>query len=288
MLDLKDPRSHTDALGVVGSPQARLVLVDAARRVVPRRWRQPAKRLIWWGRRHLCPMCGASVRRYLPEGYAFPVLRELDVVGGEHWPDRTCPVCHANTRSRLLWWYLESRLRVAEGRWRVLHLAPEPCIAQRLRALPGIAYHAADRDPARYAFAGPRCALDVTALPFADARFDLILANHVLEHVEDDILALSELRRTLRPGGHALLQVPIAQRLACTLEDAGARTPEAREQRFGQWDHVRLYGLDYPTRLERAGFRVQQRVDHRQLDRAEQARWLVNPREVLFLATRAD
>ncbi len=226
------------------------------------------------------------MRRYLPEGYLFPVLRELDVVGGEHWPERTCPVCHANTRSRLLWWYLDSVLRIRERSVRLLHLAPEPCMSQRLRTLPSVSYHAADRDPSRYAFAGALCKLDATALPYADASFDLILANHVLEHIDDDARALAELWRVLRPGGCAVLQVPIAQRLPKTLEDANVRTPEERERVYGQWDHVRLYGLDYAARLERAGFAVQQRTDHAKLGAELEARWLFNPREVLFLATR--
>jgi hypothetical protein len=264
----------------------KLRAVDLARRAVPRAWRRPVKRIGWWGLRHRCPVCDARVRRYLPEGYEFPVLRELDVVGGERWPERTCPVCHANTRSRLLWWYLETVLRIRERRVRLLHLAPEPCIAWRLRALSSVSVHAADRDPSRYAFAGTLCQLDATALPYADACFDLILANHVLEHIDDDARALAELWRVLRPGGCAVLQVPIAQRLTHTLEDPRMRTPEQRERAYGQGDHVRLYGLDYAARLERAGFAVQKRTDHRQLDAEQKSRWLFNPREVLFLATR--
>jgi SAM-dependent methyltransferase len=49
---------------------------------------------------------------------------------------------------------------------------------------------------------------DVCALPFGDHRFDLILATDIIEHVEDDLGALRELRRVLRPGQHLLLTVP--------------------------------------------------------------------------------
>ena len=152
--------------------------------------------------------------------------------------------------------------------------------------MPTLAYHPADREPAAYAFARSLCQLDAVALPFADARFDAVFANHVLEHIEDDARALAEIRRVLKPGGFALLQVPIAQRLARTLEDPSARTPAERERRFGQSDHVRLYGLDYPERLASAGFSVRRYTGHLEQGADFQARWALNPREVLFVATR--
>ena len=133
---------------------------------------------------------------------------------------------------------------------------------------------------------GRLCAADATALPYADARFDLVIANHVLEHIEDDWAALAEIRRVLRPGGSAILQVPVAQRLAVTREDPSIRDEEEREDAFGQWDHVRLYGLDYPQRLEKAGFEVTCHTEHAQQGAAFLARWQVDPREVLYRATR--
>ena len=226
------------------------------------------------------------MRRYLPEGYALPVLSELDVVGGQHRVDRTCPLCHANTRARLVWWHLVSQARILERPARVLHLAPELCIYRRLRAAPNVTYHAADRDAGRYRWASGLCAADATALPYADARFDLVIANHILEHIEDDWAALAEIRRVLCPGGSAILQVPVAQRLAVTREDPSIRDDEEREDAFGQWDHVRLYGLDYPQRLEKAGFDVTCHTEHAQQGNAFLARWQVDPREVLYRATR--
>lgn len=244
------------------------------------------RRARWWGTRHRCPVCGACVRRYLPEGYPIPVLAELDVVGGEHREERTCPICHANTRARLVWWYLESECRILERPVRILHLAPEFCIARRLAAAPGVSSFAGDRDPRRYAFAKGVVGLDATALPYGDARFDLVIANHVLEHVGDDWKALAEIRRVLRPGGFAILQVPVARRLAVTREDPAIVDPEEREAAYGQWDHLRLYGLDYPSRLEKAGFEVRQFTAHARQGEAFLARWQVDPREVLYLATR--
>lgn len=272
----------------VTSPARRVDLTTTlARRVVPRFLRPHLQRVRYWGRKHECPVCGSHVRRYLPEGYDFPVLRELDVVGGEFWPDRTCPVCHVNTRSRLVWWYVQRETRLLTERASLLHLAPEVGLARRFAKVPTLAYHPADRVPSLYAFAGPICQLDATALPFGDARFDAVFANHVLEHIEDDARALSEIRRVLKPGGFALLQVPIAQRLARTLEDASVRTPDERERAYGQDDHVRLYGLDYGDRLAGAGFALTRYTGHVDQGPDFLARWALNPREVLYVATRA-
>jgi hypothetical protein len=257
-----------------------------ARRVVPRAWQPPLKRLRWWGTRHRCPVCGARVRRYLPEGNAFPVLRELDVVGGERRAERTCPICLANTRARLVWWYLEQESGILARRVRLLHIAPEPSLHRRLAAAPTVAYYAGDREPRRYGFVEELCQLDACRLPYPDACFDVLLANHVLEHVDDDWSALAEFLRVLRPGGLAVLQVPVAQRLAVTREDPALRSEEEREEAYGQWDHVRLYGLDYPSRLEKAGFAVRCYTAHASRGAEFQARWLVDPREVLYLATR--
>ena len=257
-----------------------------ARRIVPRAWQPHIKRVRWWGRRHRCPVCGCGVRRYLPEGYELPVLRELDVVGGEHWPERTCPICQANTRARLVWWYLQSETRLLREPARLLHVAPELSLQRRLVQVPTLSYHPADRDPRRYAFAGAVCQMDLTALPYADRSFDAIVANHVLEHVPDDKRALSELRRVLRPGGFAVLQVPIARRLERTLEGVPVYTDAERERVYGQRDHVRLYGLDYPERLAQAGFAVREYTGHVDQGPDFIARWALNPREVVYVATR--
>jgi SAM-dependent methyltransferase len=99
-------------------------------------------------------------------------------------------------------------------------------------------------------------ALDLCHLPFLGDSFDAVLCSHVLEHVEDDRRAMRELLRTLRPDGWAILQVPLATTLERTLEDSKVVDPQERRLRFGQSDHVRLYGQDYFDRLRGEGFIV--------------------------------
>jgi ubiquinone/menaquinone biosynthesis C-methylase UbiE len=94
-------------------------------------------------------------------------------------------------------------------------------------------------------------------LPYGDNEFDVVICNHVLEHIDDDAKAISEIYRVTIVGGLAILQVPISNQLEVTYEDAAIKGKKQREKHFGQFDHVRIYGKDYKSRLENAGFMVQ-------------------------------
>lgn len=184
-----------------------------------------------------CPVCEHHVSTFLPAGI---VPRE----------NARCPICGALERHRLLWLYLTERTDLLAGaRKRVLHVAPEQLIERRLRALPQLSYLSADLLSRRV-----MVRMDITDIQFPAKSFDVILCNHVLEHVPDDARALAELYRVLAPGGWAILQVPIGGDV--TDEDPSVSDPAERLRRFGQRDHVRIYGRDYRARLERAGFRV--------------------------------
>jgi ubiquinone/menaquinone biosynthesis C-methylase UbiE len=98
--------------------------------------------------------------------------------------------------------------------------------------------------------------VDIAKFKYEDNSFDVIICCHVLEHVPDDRKAMSELYRVLKPGGWAILQVPISLSLEKTYEDPTVATPKERERAFGQCDHFRIYGRDYIDRLESAGFSV--------------------------------
>jgi SAM-dependent methyltransferase len=138
----------------------------------------------------------------------------------------------------------------------VLHVAPEGPLVHLFRARREIAYVPADLDPLQYRELGGVTFADVASLPWDDDSFDLILCNHVLEHVPNDRKAMKELYRVMRPGGTGIVQVPYAQNLANTIEDPFINNPTEQEHRFGQRDHVRIYGSDYILRLEQAGFKV--------------------------------
>jgi SAM-dependent methyltransferase len=126
-------------------------------------------------------------------------------------------------------------------------VAPEDCLKRRLQGL--FRYVSADWN-------SPLAALhaDLTLLPFHAGAFDAIICNHVLEHIAQDRLALSELRRVLKPSGWACIQVPIEG--DSTRENPAVVDPAERLKLYGQADHVRQYGKDFRDRLEAAGFQI--------------------------------
>lgn len=191
------------------------------------------------GVRFHCPICERWFRRFAPFG-----LR------GRR--NARCPRCGSLERHRFAWLYLTRTLDVLRRRATVLHVAPEPCIRTALLRRPGIRYLGIDR----YDDDAEADQQDLTALSYADGSFDLVLCNHVLEHIPDDRKAIGEIARVLRPDGHALVMVPIDRKRQTTYEDASIVTPSDRHAAFGHPYHVRVCGWDYVERLREAGLEV--------------------------------
>jgi SAM-dependent methyltransferase len=196
-----------------------------------------------------CPFCGTRSDAFLPFGLDEPVLRERRVVGGGYRTEAVCPnvACSSLDRERLVYLFLR-RTGIPKPAARVLHVAPEGNLSQFLSQ--STSYVAADLVPSEGILG-----MDVTNIPFPGATFDVVVCNHVLEHVMDDRAAMREIRRVLAPGGAAILQVPMAAS-ASTFEDPHVTEAADRARVFGQADHVRIYGRDYPDRLRGAGFHV--------------------------------
>jgi hypothetical protein len=217
------------------------------------------------GRGVECPCCGGRFRRFV----VLPEYAET-----EH----ACYRCDSYARHRLVWLYLTRETDLLSAPLRLLHLAPsDPMYAERLRALPNLDYVSADlEDPAAMEH------WDITAIPHPDASFDAILCSHVLEHVRDDRRAMAELHRILRPGGWALIQSPVDSARETTYEEP-VDDPAAV---FGQADHVRFYGRDYPDRLRAAGFEVAVERYVERLSPAERERYGLDPVEAVHRCTR--
>ena len=122
---------------------------------------------------------------------------------------------------------------------------------RQLRKLQHLDYVPADLDPPLGA-----TKLDITAIELESDSVDMVICSHVLEHVPEDRAAMAELRRILKPGGLAVIMVPLDSTRAQTFEDPSITSPEDREVAFGQWDHVRIYGRDFLDRMRSAGFTV--------------------------------
>lgn len=184
-----------------------------------------------------CPVCEGRFRKLLPYGY----IASRDNV--------LCPKCLSLERHRLLWLFLKNRTRFFTDHLNVLHVAPEQCFYKRFRNLKNLHYTTADLESP---IADVK--LDIQQMPFKDDEFDVVICNHVLEHVPDDRKALREIFRVLRRGGFAILQVPTAYQMEKTIEDPTVTDPEERQRLFRQKDHYRLYGKDYLERIMGAGF----------------------------------
>jgi SAM-dependent methyltransferase len=168
-------------------------------------------------------------------------------------PDARCPRCGALERHRSLWLFLRNDFGIERLRGQMLHVAPEVIFERKFAALPDLDYIRGDLAPQR---SGIR-RLDVTAIDFPDDAFDLILINHVLEHVPDDHRAIVELRRVLRPTGVVIMQHPREETMAQTYEDSSIVAKADRRRHFGQADHVRVYGRDFVDRLRAGGFEIE-------------------------------
>jgi SAM-dependent methyltransferase len=150
-----------------------------------------------------------------------------------------------------LWLFLHEKTNFFKAPLKVLHIAPEQCFYSKFKSLSNIEYITGDLESplAEYHF-------DLHEIPFENDVFDVIICNHVLEHVNDDRQCTREMFRVLKPGGWAIMQVPIDYDRADTFEDPSITSPEDREQYFWQKDHMRLFGRDYPNRLAESGFSV--------------------------------
>lgn len=235
----------------------------------------------YWGDRFECPFCGKRFGAFLPDGLALSVYREKDISVGGYADHVRCPWCYSSDRDRLLLLFLRDRTRIFSDALSVLHVAPEFHLVRALKQSSRLRYVTGDLSAPSVSVR-----LSLLAMPFPGASFDAIIANHVLEHVADDGTAMAELFRVLRPGGWAIFQVPIGLALDKTFEDPSITLPAEREQVFGQFDHLRIYGQDYPERLRAAGFQVETVPYARQLAPAVAARFSLNLREDVFLCKK--
>ena len=190
-------------------------------------------------KRFICPCCERRLRKFNP----FGIIPR---------PNAQCPKCGSLERHRLLWLYIQHRTNLLTHHLKILHVAPEPVLQQKLSCLDNLDYVSVDLESSL-----AEVKMDITDIGYSDNSFDVILCCHVLEHVMEDRKAMKELFRVLKPGGWAILQSSIDTEREKTFEDPKVISPEDRERLFGQNDHVRIYGRDCKERLEQQGFLVE-------------------------------
>jgi SAM-dependent methyltransferase len=196
--------------------------------------------LFFKGKNFTDPIDGNSYRKFLPYGY------------GKQRENALSPGTLSLERHRQMWLYLKNETDFFTKKYKVLHMAPEQSFFKRFRRMKNLDYLTADLfSPIVDVKA------DILDLPFENESFDVVFCNHVLEHIEDDRKAMSELYRVMKPGGWGIIQVPMKNSLEKTYEDFSIKEPKERQKYFGQYDHVRWYGMDYFQRLESVGFKVE-------------------------------
>ncbi|MDR6966898.1 SAM-dependent methyltransferase [Flavobacterium arsenatis] len=216
---------------------------------------RPVLAFVLKGKKYTDPIDGKSFRTFLPYGY------------GTQRNNVLSPSTLSLERHRLLWLYLKNETKffkptpfsVSEvvlqrrdaNKLKVLHFAPEQAFYKLFRNQKNLEYTTTDLfSPLADVKA------DICDLPFEDNTYDIILCNHVLEHIPDDTKAMQELYRVLRPGGMGIFQIPQDLNRKVTFSDDSITDPKERAKIFGQYDHVRIYGRDYFDKLRSIGFTV--------------------------------
>jgi len=207
-------------------------------------WVRPLVAFFLTGNRFTDPIDGKSFRSFLPYGYENPRENVLS------------PSTLSLERHRLLWLYLKNETDFFTKSLKLLHFAPEQAFYNRFKKLDHLEYTTTDLNSP---LADVKA--DICNLPFQDNSFDVILCNHVLEHIPNDTKAMQELYRVMKPGGWGIFQIPQDLKREETFEDNSITDRKERARIFGQYDHVRIYGRDYFDKLRSIGFTVEE-VDY--------------------------
>ena len=205
---------------------------------------RPVLAFILKGNTFTDPIDGKGFKTFLPYGY------------GTQRNNVLSPSTLSLERHRLLWLYLKNETDFFSAEKSVLHFAPEQCFLKRFKNLKNLDYTTTDLESP---IADVKA--DICNLPFEDNSYDIILCNHVLEHIPDDTKAMQELYRVMKPGGYGVFQIPQDLSRQTTFEDDSITDKKERAKIFGQYDHVRVYGFDYFNKLREAGFMVNE-VDY--------------------------
>jgi SAM-dependent methyltransferase len=251
-------------------------IISLVLRKIPRKYIQYISHYIlrvvaifYYGNKVQCPIDGSTYRKFLPYGRL------------ESRPNALCPSSLSLERHRLMWLFLKQKTDFFTAPKKLLHIAPELCFMKIFENLDNIEYITADIESPL-----AKVKMDVHNIPFDENTFDVVFCNHVMEHVEDDIKAMSEINRVLKTGGWAIIQSPVYPELKTTLEDPSITDPLEKERIFGQNDHMRKYGGDYGKRLMKAGFKVREDNFLEEVPKEMRIRYALPKEEIIYFCEK--
>ena len=226
--------------------------------------------LFFEGNNFTDPIDGKSYRKFLPYGY------------GKQRENVLSPGTLSLERHRQMWLYLQNETDFFTKSYKVLHTAPEQEFLRKFKKMKNLDYISADLfSPIVDVKA------DILDLPFENESFDVIFCNHVLEHIEDDRKAMGELLRVMKKGGWGIVQVPMKNSLEKTYEDFTIKDPKERQKHFGQYDHVRWYGMDYFDRLKSVGFEADANFYSQKFSKEEIKKFGLRENEILPVVSKS-
>ena len=252
-------------------------IISFVLRKIPRRYIQYVSHyflrviaIFYYGNNVECPIDGRTYRKFLPYGRL------------QSRPNALCPSSLSLERHRLMWLFLKNKTNLFTDKLKFLHIAPELCFMDIFKRMENLEYITGDIESPL-----AKVKMDVLKIPFEENTFDVVFCNHVMEHVEDDIKAMSEIFRVLNPGGWAIIQSPVYPELKKTLEDPSITDPLEREKIYGQNDHMRKYGRDYCNQLRKGGFKVTEDNYLNELGDEVRKRYALPEEEIIYFCEKA-
>lgn len=217
--------------------------------------------IIYSGDSVTCPCCKKSFSKFV----------------GSKQKSGTCPNCLSLSRHRFRQLFFESIMNRFDANASVLHFAPEPSSISFIDKLKTKKYVKADIN-------SPIAdeVIDITQITYPENFFDVVISSHVLEHIDDDIKALEEIYRVLKPNGIFINQVPLSN-VYDTFEDLKIISKRDREKYYGHLDHRRLYGFDFKFRMKSVGFHVETINSDVKLDKDEKVKYGIDDNEIIFI-----
>ncbi len=248
------------------------LLISIATRIIPRHYLQHVSHfflrifsLFLRGNKFEDPINGKTYRKLLPYGRLKP--RENAIA-----PDSL-----SLERHRLMWLFLKNKTNFFTDNLKFLHIAPEYCFIKIFKGMKNLDYLTAD-------LISPWAdvKMDVHDIPFEENTFDVVICNHVLEHVDDADKVMKEFYRVMKSGGWGIFQVPIDYNNSVTIEDRSVTDPRERERLYWQSDHLRLFGRDYGDKLTAAGFKVTESNFINEIDPKLVERYALDKNEIVY------